>query len=155
VRGSKLIVLLASLLPACAGAGSSSTDMAPVRTAIEQLRSSLNSGDSTVFLSLLAEDVEVFPPGVAPLRGSAARDLFRGLFTGVTANLEPFTSEEVTVSGAWAIQRYSFRLTTTPKAGGASTTEAGSGLHVWHRGADGRWQIVKDIWTSPTPPATP
>jgi ketosteroid isomerase-like protein len=126
-----------------------------VQAAIERLRSSLNSGDSSTFFALLGEDVEVFPPGVAPLRGSAARDLFRGLFTGVTANLEPFSSEELTVSGSWAVQRYSFRLTTTPKAGGASTTETGSGLHVWHRGADGHWQIAKDIWTSPAPPASP
>jgi ketosteroid isomerase-like protein len=149
MRGLSLTVLLASLLAACAGAGSSSTD---VQAAIEHLRSSLNSGDSTAFFALLAEDVEVFPPGVVPLRGSAARDLFRGLFTEATANLAPFTSQELTVSGAWAIQRYSFRLTTTPKAGGASTTEAGSGLHVWHRGAGGQWQIAKDIWTSPTAP---
>jgi ketosteroid isomerase-like protein len=30
----------------------------------------------------------------------------------------------------------------------------GSGLHVWQRMADGRWHVVKDIWTNPPAPST-
>jgi ketosteroid isomerase-like protein len=70
------------------------------------------------------------------------------LFAPNAASLEPFAREELQVSGDMAMQRYSFRLTIQP-AGGAPSTEAGSGLHVWQRGADGRWRLLKDIWTSP------
>lgn len=92
-------------------------------------------------------------PGADPLRGGAAHASFLPLFTQVRPHIGPFTAEEITVSGDIAIQRHSFELSTTPKAGGPVTTVAGSGLHVWKRTADGRWQIVKDIWTNP--PARP
>ena len=104
------------------------------------------------FFGLLAPDLEVFAPGAHPIRGAEARESFRPLFTQVKPDIGPFTNEEITVSGDVAIQRHSYRLSTTPRSGGPATTVNGSGLHVWRRAPDGRWQIVKDIWT--TPPAS-
>ena len=76
----------------------------------------------------------------------------RPLFTQLKPDIGPFRDEEITLGGDLAVQRHSFTLTTTPRAGGPSSTTNGSGLHVWRRTPDGRWQIVKDIWT--TPPAS-
>lgn len=149
-------ILLASILLA-AGLGSASAETASreaeLRSAIASFRTALNSGDSGSFFALLAPDLEVLAPGADPLRGGAAHASFLPLFTQVRPHIGPFTAEEITVSGDIAIQRHSFELSTTPKAGGPVTTVAGSGLHVWKRTADGRWQIVKDIWTNP--PARP
>ncbi|NNU42007.1 YybH family protein [Ramlibacter montanisoli] len=149
-------ILLASILLA-AGLGSASAETASreaeLRSAIASFRTALNSGDSGSFFALLAPDLEVLAPGADPLRGGAAHASFLPLFTQVRPHIGPFTGEEITVSGDIAIQRHSFELSTTPKAGGPVTTVAGSGLHVWKRTADGRWQIVKDIWTNP--PARP
>jgi ketosteroid isomerase-like protein len=132
----------------CAPSHGASEDIAGVRSAIEALRTAINAGDSAAFFALLADDIEVFPPGAEPARGAAARELFHGLFAPNAASLEPFAREELQVSGNLAVQRYSFRLTIRP-AGGAPSTEAGSGLHVWQRGADDHWRLLKDIWTSP------
>jgi ketosteroid isomerase-like protein len=150
MRPPKVLALVAAtgLVTACARPAATA-DAAGVRTAINNLRAAVNAGDSTAFFALTAEDFEVLPPGTEPLRADAARGLFRGLFTESSASLEPFSSEEIEVSGDLAMQRYSFRLTLRPKAGGAATTEAGSGLHIWRRGADGRWRLAKDIWTEP------
>ena len=125
-------------------------DTSGVRAAIDDLRNAVNRGDSTAFFQLLTDDVEVFPPGAEPLKGDAARNLFRDLFTQ-SPTLDHFTNEEIQVDGDIAVQRYSFRVTLRPKAGGAPTTEAGSGLHVWRRGTGARWQLWKDIWTEPAP----
>jgi len=125
---------------------------AELRSAIATFRTALNSGDSVAFFGLLAPDLEVFAPGARPIRGDEARASFRPLFTGVKAEISPFTDEEITVSGDIAVQRHSFTLSTTPRSGGPGTTSMGSGLHVWKRTPDGRWQIVKDIWTSPPGP---
>ena len=129
-----------------------STREAELRGAITTFRTALNSGDSASFFGLLAPDLEVLAPGAHPVRGAAARESFRPLFTQVKPDIGPFTNEEITLIGDVAIQRHTYRLATTPKAGGPVTTVNGSGLHVWKRTSDGRWQIVKDIWT--TPPAS-
>ena len=126
-------------------------DVSGVRDAIGALGTAVNGGDSTAFFELLATDFEVFPPGAEPLKGDAARAMFRDMFTQTSPSLEPFTNEEIQVDGDLAVQRYSFRLTLRPKAGGALATESGSGLHVWRRVADGNWRLWKDIWTEPGP----
>ena len=127
-----------------------STREEELRSAITSFRRTLNSGDSVSFFGLLAPDVEVFAPGAQPIRGPEARAYFRTLFTQVTPDFAPFTNEEITVVGDVAIQRHSYQLSTTPKSGGPVTTVRGSGLHIWKRTPDGRWQVVKDIWTNPS-----
>ncbi len=147
----RTILIAAVTLGAASGCASAdaSTHEAELRSAIASFRTSLNSGDSASFFGLLAPDLEVFAPGARPVRGAAARESFRPLFTQARADIGPFTDEEITLRGDVAVQRHSYRLTTTPKAGGPATTVSGSGLHIWKRAPDGRWQIVKDIWTVP------
>jgi ketosteroid isomerase-like protein len=127
------------------GARSSVPDVRGVHDAIASSRSATNNGDTSAFFGLLENDFEFFPPGAEPLRGDAARAILRDLFSQSSLSLEPYTNEEIQVDGDLAVQRYSFRLTLTPRAGGAPTTETGSGLHVWRRGSDGKWRLWKDI----------
>lgn len=140
-----MLILAASV--GCAAPETSSE--AELRSAIASFRRALNSGDSASFFGLLASDLEVFAPGAQPVRGREAREYFRPLFTQVNPHIGPFTNEEVTVIGDVAIQRHSYELSTTPKSGGAARTITGSGLHIWKRTPEGRWQIIKDIWTNP------
>lgn len=151
MRTTLLPVAAAAILAGCASSDGPRAD-AELRQAIAAYRAAVNAGDSTSFFALLSSDIEVLAPGAQPVRGSAARDLFRPLFTQVKPALAPFTSEELTVRGDLAVQRYTFQLTTTPRAGGPTSVEEGSGLHIWQRMPDGRWQVVKDIWTNPTSP---
>jgi hypothetical protein len=88
-------------------------------------------GDSTSFFALLAPDLEVFAPGARPVRGADARASSGRCSRRRAAEIGPFTEQEITIRGDVAIQRHSYRLTTTPVPGGQATTVAGSGLHVW------------------------
>ena len=147
----RMILIPTLVLAASLGCASSeaSTREAELRSAIATFRTALNSGDSAAFFGLLAPDLEVLAPGAHPIRGAEARESFRPLFTQVKPNIGPFTNEEIALSGDIAIQRHSYQLSTTPRSGGPVTTVSGSGLHIWRRTPDGRWQIVKDIWTYP------
>ena len=151
MRTAKLVTIsvVTGFAISCAGGASSGQDEAGVRAAINGLVSAVNAADTTALFQLMADDFEVFPPGSNPLRGDGARSLFRGMFADASPSLEPFSHEELEVSGTLAVQRYTFRLTLRSKSGGPTTTEAGSGLHVWRRGSDGRWRLARDIWTEP------
>ena len=147
-------ILLVSTIALVASLGCSASEPATreaeLESAIGAFRTALNSGDSASFFGLLAPDLEVFAPGARPIRGVEARESFRPLFTQVKPDIGPFTDQEITLSGDIAIQRHSYRLSTTPRSGGPQTVVNGSGLHVWKRTPEGRWQIVKDIWTVPS-----
>ncbi|CAA9348820.1 MAG: hypothetical protein AVDCRST_MAG89-3014 [uncultured Gemmatimonadetes bacterium] len=147
----RTLLIIAVLLAASAGGANAQTPAreAELRAAIASFRTALNSGDSVAFFRLLAPDLEVFAPGAHPIRGTAARESFRPLFTAMKTEISPFTSEEITLAGDIAIQRHTFTLSTTPRSGGPTTSSMGSGLHIWKRSPEGRWQIVKDIWTNP------
>jgi ketosteroid isomerase-like protein len=77
---------------------------------------------------------------------------WNGMLTQATLTAR-YTSSEVTVSGDWAVDRYTGEITITPKAAGAAPmTETIKGVHVLQRGADGSWRIVQDVWNSDAPP---
>ena len=120
----RTILMSTLVLAASFGCATSeaSTREAELRSAISTFRVALNSGDSAAFFGLLAPDLEVLAPGARPVRGPEAHESFRPLFTQVKPDIGPFTNEEITLSGDLAIQRHSYRLSTTPKAGGPATT---------------------------------
>ncbi len=95
------------------------TREAELRAAIATFRTALNGGDSVAFFGLLAPDLEVFAPGAHPIRGAEARESFRPPFTQVKPDIGPFTNEEITLKRDIAIQRHSYRLSTTPRVGWA------------------------------------
>jgi hypothetical protein len=58
------------------------------------------------------------------------------------------TSQEFVVSGEWAFERYSYKSTDTPKAGGANVIDTGWGLVIYHHDADGRWRVARDAFST-------
>ena len=146
------LLLFFPALSGCTRPDAPAADGAAVRMASDQYRTALNTADTTSFLALLAEDLELFPPGAAAIKGSPAHDVFRGLFREFVVTLDPLIEEEWLISGDLAVQRYAFRLNLRPKAAGKPTTESGAGIHVWRRGSDGRWRLAKDIWTTTRAP---
>jgi ketosteroid isomerase-like protein len=119
-----------------------------VRRAIDGWRNAVNAGDIDRILQITADDFEIMPPGQSALSGGSAREFLKGFVGQFAADLQPFTNEEIIVSGDWAIQRLTYHLTLTPKSGGDPITERGDGLHILRREPGGSWRLVKDISTS-------
>ena len=77
------LFLAAAVLAACARQGpiSSAGDAAAVRDASDRYRAAINAADTGAFFGLLAENLELLPPGAANIKGSPAHNVFRGMFS--------------------------------------------------------------------------
>ena len=82
-------LLVFAIVLGCSRASESRSHSGAARAASERYRTALNTADTATFFGLLQEDLELFPPASTPLRGAAAHDVFRGLFTNFVATLEP------------------------------------------------------------------
>jgi len=118
-----------------------------IKSVLARWRESVNAGDADGLLALVTDDLEMIPPGVAPMRGAEAHQFLRGFTDEGKANLSPFKDEGVIVSGDLALQRYTYELTITPKDGGDPVEMSGHGFHVFQRQRDGSWKLSKDIWS--------
>ena len=123
-----------------------STEM--VKRAIEALRDAVNTGDTAGVYRITSDDFEVMAPGQNALSGASAREFLSGILSHFRAELKPFTNEQIIVRGDWAIQRYTYELTLTPRSGGAPMTQRGDGIHLFQRDAAGAWRLSKDVFTS-------
>jgi ketosteroid isomerase-like protein len=114
-----------------------------------------SSGNVDSVLAVFTPDAVVMPPNEAAVHGrESLRTWTQGMYQQFSVSGR-YLSSDVTVAGDWAIQRYAYLLTLTPKAGGQSTEERGKGIHIFRRQPDGSWLIVQDIWNSDAPPAAP
>jgi ketosteroid isomerase-like protein len=118
-----------------------------IKSVLARWRESVNSGDADGILAHVTEDLEIIPPGAAPVRGADAHQFLRGFTDEGKANLSPFKDEAFIVSGDLALQRYTYELTIAPKDGGDPVEMSGHGFHVFQRQRDGSWKLSKDIWS--------
>jgi len=124
--------------------------MASLRQTLNDFRRAVNAGDGTTVYDITAEDFELMAPGQPAVNGEAARRFLSSLVTEFNADLKPFSNEQLIVCAGYAIQRYTYDLTLTPKSGGAPMAQQGDGLHIFRLDAAGRWRLVKDVFTSVT-----
>jgi ketosteroid isomerase-like protein len=72
-------------------------------------------------------------------------------YFGATRTHWEKTSIGFVINGDWAFERYTYKSTDTDKSTGAVTTDTGKGINIFRRGADGRWRVAIDGWSSDRP----
>jgi ketosteroid isomerase-like protein len=113
----------------------------------------INSNDIDAVTAMMTDDVVFQSPGAPEVIGKAAvRDWIAGYLATFHTRWEK-TAIGFTESGDWAFERYAYAVTDTEKATGAVSTDTGKGINIFSRGADGRWRVAVDGWSSDTPPA--
>ena len=132
---------------------STAIDEQVVKETIRKEVASVNAGDQEGLFSILSKDVEFIIPGMAPVKGDEARKWFGDFMTQNHVRIQPYTNEEIDIAGDLAYHRYSFEWSMSPKTGGDTITERGSGLHIFKRQSDSTWLLVKDIWIPFSPTA--
>ncbi len=153
-RTRGLLCAIALSVAACAPQGEPSQEeiaaaIAAVRAVRDMEVAAVNTGN--VDVSYLAADAVMMLPNEPALSGSAAiGEWISAFLSQFTASLS-YTSSEVTISGDWAIERYTGTLTITPIGGGDPIEEPLKGIHVYRRGDDGSWKLLYDVWNSDTP----
>jgi ketosteroid isomerase-like protein len=111
--------------------------------------------DAAALGAVFAENAVIMPPGEPAKEGLAALTAWAQAIGEQYTVAGEYTSTDVIVSGDWAVQRFTGRLSMTPKAGGDMMSETIKGVHVLHRSADGTWRITQDVWNADQPPPPP
>lgn len=115
------------------------------------------SGNMDSLMTVYASDVHWMPPNEPGIHGEEGlKKSFEAMLGQVTLDVA-YTSSDVTVSGDWAVDRYTGVITATPKAGGSPIEEKIKGVHIMKRQPDGTWRIAQDVWNTdaPAPPSAP
>jgi len=149
-------VAIVAVVAACGAPGSrpaadSATADATAHRAHEAYVTAINSNNLDSLLAMLTEDVVYLYPHEPVLVGKTA------VRPWVDAYLKAFQTHwekvalEFVVAGEWAFERYSYKSTDTPRAGGAVVQDTGWGLVIYHHDPDGTWRVARDAWSTDRP----
>lgn len=110
------------------------------------------SGVADRLAGMYTDDAVAMYPNYPIISSKAAiRDHFQQIFTQFApANFE-IMSDEVIITGDWAIDRGRYKLGLTPKAGGEAMNDEGKYLVVLLRQTDGSYKVARDIDNSSLP----
>ena len=148
--GILIIAILGACQPSDSNKASAST-AAPDSTAHlahEAYTTAINSNNLDSLSEMFTEDVVFLAAHSPPIIGKpAVREWAKGYLEAFTTHWDK-KSEEFEVAGEWAFERYSYKSTDTPKAGGAPVEDTGWGLVIYHHDPDGKWRVARDAFST-------
>jgi ketosteroid isomerase-like protein len=111
----------------------------------------INSNNLDSLMGMMTEDVVFLAAHAPPMIGKAAvRSWAAAYYDAFTTRWEK-DNKEFVVTGEWAFERYDYRSTDTPRAGGKPVTDTGWGLVLYHHDADGKWRVARDAFATDRP----
>jgi ketosteroid isomerase-like protein len=131
-------------------------DRVEIQKATTELLAAVNSSDYRGLLAVWSDDGVLMPPNHAVVRGRADLEkYFKERFSGTRFRFA-FTFSDIQLAGDLAFERLAYTAMIWPAGGAQPVEDAGKGLHVYRRQADGLWKLAVDIWNSdrPTAPQT-
>lgn len=137
-----------------ADTAAAATNRAAVEAATSAFHEALRTNDTTAFLSYLADDVVLMPPGEAALQGKeAVRGWYLAFLSHYRTSSLNLGSREVFVGDGWATELGTFEWGLAPVAGGDAVVDRGHYMQVWKQQPDGQWRFAREIWNSAAAPA--
>lgn len=154
-----VILLGLTVLAACsnstgtdaAGAGAVQDDADLRATLLPEYLERINSNDLDTVMAGFTDDVVFQAPHGPEVAGKAALREWIGGYLSAFDTQWIKTSQDMIVSGDYAVERYAYESTDTAKADGAVHTDAGKGLIVYHKERDGVWRVARDAWSTDLP----
>ena len=149
-------VVAIGVLAACGPSGAESAATvgeadSTAHLAHEAYTAAINSNNLDSLAGMFTEDVVFLAAHAPPIVGKAAvRAWAEGYLQAFTTHWDK-TSQEFVVTGDWAFERYTYKSTDTPKAGGSAVQDTGWGLVIYHHDADGKWRVARDAFGTDTP----
>jgi uncharacterized protein (TIGR02246 family) len=138
-----------------AAATMASADPAAVRQAIDsanaRFATAMINGDTAALKANYTEDALFMGANEKTARGrEEIGKAFAGMLGAMKVSAASLKSDDVILSGDYAIETGSYTMTTQPKTGKAMS-DAGKYLVVWKHQPDGSWKIIRDIYNSDQP----
>lgn len=158
-----LTIMLLALLSNCAPpdgkkeaekSAPTATDIAPIDKVRNDFMAAFNTANPTAIARLYTDDAVLMPSHQPVISGSAAiEDYNRKFFETYSARIT-ITPVETKIFGERALDRGTYTIELTPKAGGAPVKDEGKYLIVLQRQADGSFKVTHDIDNTniPAPP---
>jgi ketosteroid isomerase-like protein len=124
-------------------------DREAIRRATAKFDQQAVAGDWAGATAIYSDDAILLPPNRPELRG---RDTIRKFFEGFP-KLAQFKEQVEQIQGDenLAYPEGSFELSFTPPGAKSPVKDKGKVLAVWHKQADGNWQVRRVIWNSDLP----
>ena len=120
-------------------------DMLAIKRLADNWRSGWLSGDADALLLLYTDEPVLMPQGQPAVYGKdAIRRLYQAVFNEVAIKSES-TLMEVEASGDWGYFWSTYKLTATPKTGGATIESEGKSVFIVKRVSVGVWKIARLI----------
>jgi len=146
VLAGGLACVLLSCAPTSDNSGSAASgDPAVVSKVRDEFIAAFNSADAAKVASLYAPDAVVMPSHQHAITGRDGIEnynkMFFEMFTA-TINISPV---ETKVFGDRGLDRGTYTIQMTPKAGGSPIMDEGKYLVLLQRQADGSWKLTHDI----------
>ena len=137
------------LVMSLAGAALAETEDEAFRAAVEEIFATYSAanmnGDADLYISLWDENgVKMVPNKPAIYGKSAIGERKRIGLKKADIESQIITVEETQVAGDWGFARGTATMSSTPKAGGATTNLEANFLTIFKKQADGSWKIFRD-----------
>jgi ketosteroid isomerase-like protein len=113
----------------------------------------INSNDTEALMADLTDDIVYQAANEPEIIGKDAVRKWVAEYFGAYRTKWEKTSIGFTVIGNWAFERYTYRAKDVENKTGAITTDQGKGINIFRRGADGKWRVAIDGWSSDIPRA--
>jgi uncharacterized protein (TIGR02246 family) len=130
-------------------------DIAALNAARQAFMAAYEAGDATAIGNLYTPDAISESNNQPSLKGrEAIVASLKGMFEQVSVKTT-LTSEETRTLGTVGLDRGTYTVTVTPKAGAPPATSEGRYMVVYVKGADGKWLVSRDMDNALMPPAPP
>lgn len=150
-------VATSSAVPkAVGGSGESALEEAAIQKLYADWRVAVESGDIPAYLKALHPNVRLFPPGAAPILGSAGYGEFLvPVFASATYRIDVAKLQDVRVMGDTAIAEYEYVINIDLKDAESAITQPGAltaarnrarYFDVLRKQANGSWGIWRHLW---------
>jgi uncharacterized protein (TIGR02246 family) len=128
------------------------TDAAAVKSAIDAAEAkwsaAMMKGDTATMTSIYADDAIFMAPDMKRATGRAAvSQMNAGMMKGMTFSGVSLKADDVIVSGDYAIETGTYRMTVHPKTGKAMD-DVGKFISVWQKQPSGEWKMIRDIFNT-------
>jgi ketosteroid isomerase-like protein len=127
-------------------------DTAALRQAGAARLAAISAGNLDGYLAAYAADAVWMPANADDIIGKeVAKQRIGNSITDAAVEATSKTEEQVVMAPDWVMERGSYQVARTPKAGGDTAVEVGSYLTVWKKQSDQTWKISYDIWHGDRP----